>query len=254
MQSVPNGNKEWLVSGRLDYSFSDKDKIFARAKFDRGLQPTYTDSVNPAFNDSSNQPQDEGQLNYTHLFSPNVVNNFIGSVLYTRRSCQSGSDCGPGSVPRQIAFVDGSSATALGTGSGNPGGFAAGFAYPQGRHVTQWQIIDDLSVTKGNHSFKMGVNFRRDDVSDYASETQTQYPAINTTLLGFANDQVNLAAIPDRLPRRWQRVVQLHLHPAPATCLLQLWLVLPRSMAGQFEVDANHDPAGGSQFWRRLPA
>ena len=84
--SVSNGNNEWLVSGRLDYSFSDKDKIFARAKFDRGLQPTYTDSVNPVFNDNSNQPQDEGQLNYTHLFSPNVVNNFIGSVLYSRQS------------------------------------------------------------------------------------------------------------------------------------------------------------------------
>src|SRR5580693_8421301 len=66
-QSVSNGNKEWLLSGRVDYSFSDKDKIFGRVKFDRGVQPTYTDSVNPAFNDSSVQPQDEGQLNYTHL-------------------------------------------------------------------------------------------------------------------------------------------------------------------------------------------
>ena len=57
-------------------------KIFGRVKFDRGLQPTYTDSVNPVFNDLSNQPQNEGQLNYTHVFSQNVVNNFIGSVLY----------------------------------------------------------------------------------------------------------------------------------------------------------------------------
>src|SRR5580692_2866563 len=81
-QSVSNGNKEWLLSGRVDYSFSDRDKIFGRVKFDRGVQPTYTDSVNPVFNDNSVQPQDEGQLNYTHLFSPNVVNNFIGSVLY----------------------------------------------------------------------------------------------------------------------------------------------------------------------------
>ena len=80
--------------------------------------------------------------------------------------------------------------TALGTGSGSPGGFAAGFGYPQGRHVTQWQLIDDLSVTKGAHSFKMGMNFRKDDVSDYAAETQTQYPGINTSLLGFANDQI----------------------------------------------------------------
>jgi len=194
-QSVSNGNKEWLLSGRVDYSFSDNDKIFGRVKFDRGLQPTYTDSVNPAFNDSSNQPQDEGQLNYTHLFSPNVVNNFIGSVLYYAAIFGNPDPTAALALfPGNLAFVDGSSTTALGTGSGNPGGFAAGFEYPQGRHVTQWQVIDDLSVTKGVHSFKMGVNFRRDDVSDYAAETLTQYPAVSTTLLGFANDQVFLPA------------------------------------------------------------
>ena len=49
--SVGNGNKEWLLSGRVDYSLSDTDKIFGRVKFDRGVQPTYTDSVNPVFND-----------------------------------------------------------------------------------------------------------------------------------------------------------------------------------------------------------
>ncbi len=194
-QSVSNGNKEWLLSGRVDYSFSDRDKIFGRVKFDRGVQPTYTDSVNPVFNDNSVQPQNEGQLNYTHLFSPNVVNNFIGSVLYYAAVFGNPDPTAALALfPGNLAFVDGSSTTALGTGSGNPGGFAAGFLYPQGRHVTQWQIIDDLSVTKGDHSFKMGVNFRRDDVSDYAAETQTQYPGVNTTLLGFANDQVFLPA------------------------------------------------------------
>ena len=81
-QSSPNGNKEWLLTGRMDYSFDDNNKIFGRVKFDRGVQPTYTDSINPIFNATSNQPQDEGQLNYTHIFSPTVVNNFVFSTLY----------------------------------------------------------------------------------------------------------------------------------------------------------------------------
>ena len=189
-QSVSNGNKEWLLSGRGDYSFSDSDKIFGRVRFDRGVQPTYTDSVNPVFNDNSIQPQNEGQLNYTHVFSPNVVNNFIGSVLWYSALFGS-TNPGPalGLFPGNVAFTDGS-LTALGTGSGNPGGFAAGFLYPQGRNVTQWQLVDDVSVARGNHAFKMGVNFRRDDVSDHTAEQQTLYPGINTTLLGFANDQV----------------------------------------------------------------
>jgi Carboxypeptidase regulatory-like domain len=190
-QSVSNGNKEWLLSGRVDYSFSDTDKIFGRVKFDRGTQPTYTDSINPIFNDESIQPQDEGQLNYTHVFSPNVVNNFIGSVLYYS-AIFGNPNPGPALAlfPGNLNFTDGSSVTALGTGSGTPGGFAQGFLYPQGRNVTQWQLIDDLSVTKGNHAFKMGVNFRRDDVSDYTAAEQALYPGINTSLLGFANDLV----------------------------------------------------------------
>lgn len=189
-QSLSNGNREWLISGRVDYSFSDTDKIFGRVRFDRGVQPTYTDSINPAFNYSSTQPQNEGQLNYTHVFSPNVVNNFIGSVLYY--SAIFGTTT-PGTAlnlfPGALAFNDGS-LTPLGPGSGPFFGFAGGFLYPNGRNVTQWGLVDDLSITKGNHAFKMGFNWRRDDISDFTASQQILYPGVNTTLLDFANDEV----------------------------------------------------------------
>jgi hypothetical protein len=194
-QSVPNGNKEWLLAGRFDWDINDTNKIFGRAKFDRGTQPTYTDSINPVFNDSSVQPQNEGQLNYTHVFSPTIVNNFVGSILYYSAIFGNPNPAAALALfPGNIAFVDGTGTTALGTGSGNPGGFAQGFEYPQGRNVTQWQLIDDLAITRGAHSFKMGFNFRRDDVTDFASSTLTQYPAINSTLANFANDIVNSAS------------------------------------------------------------
>jgi len=45
--------------------------------------------------------------------------------------------------------------------------------FPQGRRVTQYQFIDDVSVTKGNHSLKFGTNFRRNDVSDAIFGTYT---------------------------------------------------------------------------------
>ena len=60
--SNSNGNSEYFISGRLDYNFSDSDKVFARVKFDRGVQPTYTDPINPLFDVRAKQPQDEGQL------------------------------------------------------------------------------------------------------------------------------------------------------------------------------------------------
>jgi hypothetical protein len=184
------GNKEWLLSARIDYSFSDKDKIFGRMKFDRGVQPTYTDVINPAFDTDSVQPQNEGQLNYTHVFTPTIVNNFIGSVLYYSAIFGSVNSSSPalGLLPGNLAFTDGSLSN-LGFGSGS-GGYANGFEFPQGRKVTQWGLVDDLSITKGNHSLKMGVNFRRDDISDFTASEVGVFPAINTTLFGFANDQV----------------------------------------------------------------
>jgi hypothetical protein len=190
--AVSSGNHEWLLSARIDYSFSDKDKVFGRMKFDRGTQPTYTDTINPAFDAFSIQPQNEGQVNYTHVFSPAVVNNFIASVLYYS-AIFGGIEAGApalGLFPGNLTFTDGS-LSALGFASGNPGGYAAGYRYPQGRNVTQWGLVDDLSVTRGNHAFKMGINWRRDDISDHTASEVAVYPAVNTTLLGFANDAVS---------------------------------------------------------------
>ncbi len=39
--------------------------------------------------------------------------------------------------------------------------------YPQGRKVTQWQINDNLTWTRGKHTWKFGINTRRLDVSNY---------------------------------------------------------------------------------------
>jgi Carboxypeptidase regulatory-like domain/TonB-dependent Receptor Plug Domain len=189
-QSVSNGNREWLLSGRVDYAIDSTNQIFGRFKVDRGVQPTYTDSINRIFNDNSVQPQNEGQFNFTHTFSPTVVNNFIANLLWYSAIFGS-TNPGPALAlfPGNLAFSDGSM-TNLGTGSGNPGGYGQAFFFPQGRNVTQWGLVDDLSITRGAHSFKMGANFRRDDVSDHTAQELTLYPAVNTTLVGFANDQV----------------------------------------------------------------
>ncbi|MGB8441418.1 MAG: carboxypeptidase regulatory-like domain-containing protein [Candidatus Acidiferrales bacterium] len=190
-QSVSSGNKEWWLSGRMDYDFNENNKIFGRVRIDKGTQPTYTDSINPEFNLFSIQPQYDGQLNYTHIFSPTVVNNFIFSTLYYG-AVFGNTNPGPALAlfPGDLAFgVDGA-LTAIGIGSGNPFGFAQGYLYPSGRNLEQWGFVDDVSVARGNHDFKMGVNFRRDDLSDYTAGQQALYPAENVTLFGFANDEV----------------------------------------------------------------
>ena len=235
--SVPNGNREWLLSGRVDYNFSDKDKIFGRVKFDRGNQPTYTDPINPVFNIQSNQPQDEGQLNYTHVFSPRVVNNFIGSVLYYSALFQSPNLSSALSTFPYILSTTDTSLTPLGSGSGSFPPFAI---FPQGRNVTQWQLVDDLSIERGKHTFKVGVNFRRDDVSDFTA-SEGSYAAIQSNMLDFANGAAD--------------VIQQNfaMHNSQPLAFYSFGVVLPGRIPREFEIETDAGAARRSQFRRHLP-
>ena len=182
-----SGNQEWLIIGRVDYNLGKNDTIYGRVKFDRGTQPTYADPINPAFNAISHQPQDEGQLNWTHVFNPSIVNNAIFSYLYYSAVFQSVDVNKANATFPQILCSSDSSMSCLGAVGGL---FPFAFFFPQGRNVNQWQIVDDFSIARDKHNFKMGVNFRRDNVDDFRASELTNPPAVSTSLNGFATDTV----------------------------------------------------------------
>jgi outer membrane receptor protein involved in Fe transport len=186
--SGSSGNKEWLLIGQVDYNLSDRDKISGRVKFDRGVQPTYADPINSAFNAISRQPQNEGQLNYTHVFSPSVFNNFVFSDLWYSAIFQSTNISQALTAFPEILCSADTSMSCLGPTGGL---FPFGFFFPQGRNVEQWQLVDDLSIARGRHTFKVGANFRRDDVSDYRASEDTAYPSVMTSLAGFASNAID---------------------------------------------------------------
>lgn len=189
---VTNGNREWLLTSRVDYNFNDDNRVFVRFKNDRGFQPTYTDAINPIFNIQSNQPQDEGQVNYVHVFSPSMVNSFVGSVLWYSAIFQSANQPASLNVFPYVLAVGDTNMTPLGPGGAD---VAAGFYFPQGRNVTQWQLVDDLSIAKNRHTIKIGVNFRRDDVSDWTAG-ELNYPFLSATMANFVHGFVGTAAQP----------------------------------------------------------
>jgi hypothetical protein len=166
--TVNNLNKERLQAIRVDLEASATDRMNWRYFQDRGTQPTFTDPINPAFNSLSVQPQDVGNFNETHIFSSSVVNQFIASGSYY------GAIFGPADLAATTAVFP----TTIGgnQGSGNNctafdgnlsclGGEV--YRYPQGRNVTWYQVVDDLSWTRGNHGLKFGANLRRVDFSDF---------------------------------------------------------------------------------------
>jgi hypothetical protein len=169
---VNNLNVERLMSIRVDYTISDRDHVNFRYWQDRGTQPTFTDPINAAFNAVSHQPSDSGQLTETHVFSPRLINQLIVGGFYY------GAIFGPANLSASEAVFP----TEVG-GAHNGGNSCTGFnglltcmggefsRYPSGRTVGQYQVVDDLSYSRGHHDFKFGVNFRRIDFSSYRPGT-----------------------------------------------------------------------------------
>jgi hypothetical protein len=161
--SLTAQTSEWLLSTRVDYNLSAKQRIFFRFKTDRGFQPTNTSAVNSAFSIISQQPDYEGQFNHTFAITPRLVNNFIGSASY-----------------HTVVFAVADQAAALqlfpvrfNVDDGGTNGSYDQIAsvgppakYPQGRRAGQLQIVDDVSYNAGSHTLKAGLNNRLNREAD----------------------------------------------------------------------------------------
>lgn len=184
-----NINKEWLFTGRIDANLSDKHRLYGRYKMDHGSQPTYTSFIDPLFNALSIQPEYEGQFNDNYSFSPNKTNVFVAAAnWYTAYFGPQNLGAAQAEMPVNFYYsdygLDGSGVT------GAPGLPMLGvpFYLTQGRNVTQYQFEDDYNWTINKHSLKMGVNFRRDLVSDYDQREGVQFPyTVLLDLSAFAN-------------------------------------------------------------------
>ena len=62
-----------------------------------------------------------------------------------------------------------------------------GFAFPQGRNVTQFQVGDDVSELIGNHTLKVGFKFHKNWVSDHDFGNRIEGLSIPFSLNDFVN-------------------------------------------------------------------
>jgi len=149
---------DYLIVGRYDQNIGNNDKVFVRVQHESGLQATYTDPLSAAFDAHSAQPEWQSQLSETHTFGNNKVNNFVASLQwYSALFTITNPTAEFQTLLQTVAFGDNSLFPLNNLGT----------AFPQGRSVTQYSIVDDFSWTRGRHGFRFGVNFRRDDVSDH---------------------------------------------------------------------------------------
>jgi hypothetical protein len=212
-------------------------------EWEKGVQATYTDPVNTVFNAYSTQPQNGAAVGWTHVFSPTLVNDFNPgyywySAIFKPDSLSAAEAASP--------FEFGGPFTAI---------FGAATVWPQGRNVTDIQILDNLTWTKNAHTFKFGGNLRRTLVSDFDTGINS-IPYIGTgDLYQYAFDVTNYTqqGFPSSLSEGI-RIVSLDLYA------MDTWKVRPnvtltlglRATWNSDPLSANNafsDLAGGNDFF-----
>jgi hypothetical protein len=159
-RSLGDSDTEDLIVLKIDHTINANNSVWYRFQQDTGLQAEWTDPINPIFNSYSPQPQRTLVVGYTHLFSPTLVNQFNpGASWYS--SIFEPNNYAQALQTFPIMLVSGSDSVPFTTIGG------LNDTFPQGRKVTQWQINDNLTWTRGEHTLHFGINTRRVDTSDY---------------------------------------------------------------------------------------
>ncbi len=176
---VPRGNvfdvRDHEASGRLDYTISNTDDFYGRYLFDDLLTPraVLAPAGEVAFSDLGLLPEDRNILRQrTQSLLLNERHQWVSAVNELRFSISRISQ-GIGAFNLPEAVREGRAAVTVGDdfgGFGNlSGNFpAAGNRFTVGRdsrptltHSTIFQWQENLSVTRGPHSFKFGADFVR---------------------------------------------------------------------------------------------
>ncbi|MCS7024516.1 MAG: TonB-dependent receptor [Bryobacteraceae bacterium] len=142
-------NRNIALTTRTDYQFQKGHRLTLRYNFQNSTEENAVSTggaLNPISNSAlSNEGIEKnrnhfGTLQYTHLFSPNVINDLKFSGSYEIR---------PRLANSQTPSVN---ASPIGL-------FGARTFLPTTQDDHRWQITDGLSLTRGSHSVKLGLDF-----------------------------------------------------------------------------------------------
>ncbi|CAN5605628.1 hypothetical protein BH10ACI4_BH10ACI4_34810 [soil metagenome] len=155
---------------RTDYSITAHDQFFARFAYDNSaFTRTSRMPLLPAgFASGSNNVPGRGYaLGETHVFTPNIVNEF--RAAYNRYTFTNAPVFSDQAISANLGIVNANRTAALGGGAligGNNNqleytGDYGTYAVPE----NTYQLNDALSYTRGRHTFKIGGNGIRRDVA-----------------------------------------------------------------------------------------
>lgn len=185
----PQFTFQW--DARLDWNITKKDQAFARFSYlnQRGNNQAPLGPILDGGGGNGSLNVSGDQLNYgnnfvlseTHIFSPTVVNEFRFAYDYGRfaifnpgyNNPNEASDFGLGGVPEGPDFpMNGGLPT---VSIGGIAGFGSHAYRPELEFENEYQALDNVSWTLGNHSIRLGGQYQ--SVRSYTLEPPSSHPA-----------------------------------------------------------------------------
>ena len=159
------------ASGRFDYTPSEKNRFFAQYNWLRNSDTfgPCTPACTRGFTNPTDNVYPTGQFTWDHTFSARVINEFRAG--YTGFYQKIGTNF-PG-VP-QPAFDDGNA------------GFGSYNGYPQLFKEHEYSYSDMISINKGSHNMKVGVDVKRNIENSVFNVARPSYEFADTMF--FAAD------------------------------------------------------------------
>jgi hypothetical protein len=185
--SAQNDTHENLFTIRMDHHFSERDAIHGTYLFDQGA--TTGPDVYASVLLGTFSRRQTASLQESHIVSPSIVNFLrLGINRVVTEQVQPVSAINPLAADPSLGFIPGrdpGQITIAGI-TGYPGGLNAAGDYHF--HYTSYQIYDDLSMTRGSHSLKMGASVEA--IRSNALGAGTNNGAVTfSSLASFLTDQ-----------------------------------------------------------------
>jgi hypothetical protein len=187
-----------FTDGKIDYSISDKDRLSGRFSFQRPIiyqAPIFGAAggdANGGFQGTGIQKTYSSGINWNHVFSPTLLNEFRFGVAHYHNTAQQ-SDYGTNSSMN--LGIPGINISDFNSGlvGINIGGFTSplvGYSasLPWVRAEANIDLVDNVTKMHGNHTFTFGFDMRR--IRDDLLQTQTYSPR---GVYAFGVSQTNCA-------------------------------------------------------------
>jgi outer membrane receptor protein involved in Fe transport len=161
---APNANRpdtQWTY--KIDYTPWQKDSFSWRYIHDRSSSnPDFTNSPGAliGFDTQQGGPSELGQATWTHIFTPNLLNEFRAAETRLSFSFSPTSQTLANPLSKLISISIGSTVPALGPNQN----------FPQGRGEDLYQFQDTVGWTKGRNSIRLGFDIGRQLEKDLVSQ------------------------------------------------------------------------------------